>query len=136
MLVRAGEADKAALAVVSYTAARTQPAKDDVIEVPLGKTPKLTGGSFLPPNANPNGRSFAAAFPKRWEPPGTSRQRARAVLPQYGRPAADSETRACRSAAGDVLTRLGGHSHGLALRDGTRAQHLACSSCFASPALP
>ena len=127
-MLRAGEADKAALAGVSYTAARSQPAKDDVIEIPLGKTPKLTGGSFLPPNANPKGGSFAAAFPKRWEPPGTSRQRARAVLLQYGRPVTDSETRACRSAAGDFLARLSGHSHGLALRDGTRPQHLTCSS--------
>ena len=54
--------------------------KDDVIEIDLGKTPKLTGGSFLPPNAKPSGGgSFAAGFPKRWAPPGTHQRSSREV---------------------------------------------------------
>eukprot|EP01043_Picozoa_sp_COSAG02_P010741 COSAG02_NODE_384_length_23406_cov_9.459733_15_plen_160_part_00 len=79
--LRSGEADKITLALKSHVVAPQPGSKANIIEIPLGKTPKLTGGSFLPPNAVPTGRSFAAAFPKRWEPPGTSRQRGCTGLP-------------------------------------------------------
>ena len=61
--------------VSSYPLARGPASTDSVIEIPLGKTPKLAGGTFLPPNAKPRGGSFAAGFPKQWGAPGTAHSR-------------------------------------------------------------
>lgn len=106
--------------VSSYPLARGPASTDSVIEIPLGKTPKLAGGTFLPPNAKPRGGSFAAGFPKQWGAPGTSQQDGQATTACA---ATDTETHGCRSTARRILARLSEHSYGLALRDGTCARH-------------
>ena len=115
--------------VVSSNPWAREPASTDstIIEIPLGKTPKLVGGAFLPPNTKPRGASFAAGFPKQWGAPGTSQQHHQATRTRV---TADTETHGCCSAARRILARLSEHSYGLALRDGTQARHLVVHQTF------